>query len=357
MKRIQNLIANGKQFLIDSYSIHKSKQALKAYEKQQYKKIISQCQYWNSYKYIQINQHKFLFFLISEQNNDLIKQILDRNPIKEQILGDDENPNNFFPLTFSVLNDVKETSEVLIENGANINQVHKDGNNITHVCAFFNKIQALNYCIEKGVNYEQQNERGDTPLHLASMQGHCEIIERLLNLKCNVNIENTEHHQPIHESVLFGQLDAFKILFKYYQGIQRSSQSPHIVHYASMLENIFILSEIIKSNKALVNLRDPVSNAVPLHFSVNSNSLECTSLLLESGALPNVKDKFGNTPLHLAVEKKNIEICKLLCLRGADIDIENEDKLTAKDLAEVDVDRQILALFQSQSRYSNLFRQ
>lgn len=47
-----------------------------------------------------------------------------------------------------------------------------------------------------------------------------------------------------------------------------------------MLENTFILNEIIKSNKALVNLRDPVSNAVPLHFSVNSNSLECTSLLL-----------------------------------------------------------------------------
>lgn len=116
-----------------------------------------------------------------------------------------------------------------------------------------------------------------------------------------------------------------------------------------MLENTYILSEIIKSNKALVNLRDPISNAVPLHFSVNSNSLECTSLLIvcllfiiflqESGALPNVKDKFGNTPLHLAVEKKNIEICKLLCLNGADIDIENEDKLTAKDLAEVDVDR------------------
>jgi hypothetical protein len=34
-----------------------------------------------------------------------------------------------------------------------------------------------------------------------------------------------------------------------------------------------------------------------------------------------------------------------LCNSGANIDIENEDKLTAKDLAEVAVDKKILNLF------------
>jgi hypothetical protein len=47
-----------------------------------------------------------------------------------------------------------------------------------------------------------------------------------------------------------------------------------------MLETNFILKEILENNRALVNLRDAISDAVPLHFSVNSNSLECTSLLL-----------------------------------------------------------------------------
>lgn len=56
------------------------------------------------------------------------------------------------------------------------------------------------------------------------------------------------------------------------------------------------------------------------------------------------------------MEKKNLDICKLLCLNGAEIDIENEDKLTAKDLADVDVDKTISNYFKTISRFSKLYR-
>lgn len=77
---------------------------LKHYDKQQYDKIIEFCQSWTSYRTFEINDHKLIFFLISEQKNDLIDSILSSTKCKTQIINDDENRNAFFPLTFAVLN-------------------------------------------------------------------------------------------------------------------------------------------------------------------------------------------------------------------------------------------------------------
>lgn len=44
----------------------------------------------------------------------MIDKILLKNPIKKLILEDDENPNNFFPITFSILNDCIKTNELLL---------------------------------------------------------------------------------------------------------------------------------------------------------------------------------------------------------------------------------------------------
>ena len=62
-----------------------------------------------------------LFFLISEEKTELIEKIFDNNPIAKQILEDDDNPNNFFPLTFAVLNNADKISDLLIQKGANVN--------------------------------------------------------------------------------------------------------------------------------------------------------------------------------------------------------------------------------------------
>lgn len=50
------------------------------------------------------------------------------NKIKTKILNDDDNKNSFYPLTFSILNNLNETTEILLENNADITKMHKDGN-------------------------------------------------------------------------------------------------------------------------------------------------------------------------------------------------------------------------------------
>jgi ankyrin repeat protein len=64
----------------------------------------------------------------------------------------------------------------------------------------------------------------------------------------------------------------------------------------------------------------------PLHIAIQEKRVDVVNFLLENGADPNQKDKYGNSPLWTAVyyasranrTEANIEILRLLLDRGAD---------------------------------------
>ncbi|GLI56813.1 hypothetical protein PM10SUCC1_23270 [Propionigenium maris DSM 9537] len=67
-----------------------------------------------------------------------------------------------------------------------------------------------------------------------------------------------------------------------------------------------------------------------LHMAVDSFYYEGARVLLEMGASPNSKDRFGSTPLMCAVEKSNIDLVKKLLRYGAEAnlrDCHNENVL------------------------------
>lgn len=58
-----------------------------------------------------------------------------------------------------------------------------------------------------------------------------------------------------------------------------------------------------------------------LHCAARRNKPECCRALLELGAEPNSRDRFGQTPLYLAFLWENIDCAKLLIDAGADWNI------------------------------------
>ena len=73
--------------------------------------------------------------------------------------------------------------------------------------------------------------------------------------------------------------------------------------------------------------------STPLHWAVYKIDAELVSLLLQSGAEPDVVNSYGSSPLSEAVKTANLELVEMLLAAGADAEVPNQDGQTALMLA------------------------
>jgi len=83
----------------------------------------------------------------------------------------------------------------------------------------------------------------------------------------------------------------------------------------------------------------------PLHLAADKGSLECTKLLLEAGANPNVCDESGISILQTAVVGGSVGVINLLLEAGADPDTKDEDGESARTSADSFGTEELRALF------------
>lgn len=104
--------------------------------------------------------------------------------------------------------------------------------------------------------------------------------------------------------------------------------------------------KMLIGNGADVNAKDTVQCWTPLHFAVREGHFDIVKLLLESGAVIDAQDAFGNTPLIEAVMsfKGDPQIIEILLAYGADKNIKNKEGVSPLILAETIGDQAIFKL-------------
>lgn len=148
------------------------------------------------------------------------------------------------PLHLSAISGQLEITEILLNNGANVNfftpasetplyQAIKF-NNVTvaefmidkgadinlslglQTAALQNNTEMLQLLIRKGGDVNYQNSRVDAPLHIASEKGFIEIAKLLLNNGAHVNIKASNNARtPLHYAAKEGKLEIAKLLLNY----------------------------------------------------------------------------------------------------------------------------------------------
>jgi ankyrin repeat protein len=74
-------------------------------------------------------------------------------------------------------------------------------------------------------------------------------------------------------------------------------------------------------------------NVFPLHSAAAGNYTEIARMLIENGAMVNIKQQAGATPLHSAAQNGNLELIILLLESGAEVNARMEGGKLPADLA------------------------
>jgi len=74
-------------------------------------------------------------------------------------------------------------------------------------------------------------------------------------------------------------------------------------------------------------------NVFPIHSAAANNYTDIAALLIESGAVVNVKQQAGVTPLHSAAQNGNLDLLILLLEAGAEVKVRMEGGKLPADLA------------------------
>ncbi|XCA36459.1 MAG: ankyrin repeat domain-containing protein [Wolbachia endosymbiont of Armadillidium vulgare] len=163
----------------------------------------------------------------------------------------------------------KEAVEVLLNKGADVNMINRNGKAPLYYAARSGRKEIVDVLLNNraDVNMGAVDVIGrtvNTPLHLAAEFGHKEVAEVLLNNGANVNMTDEIERAPLHYAAKFGHKE---------------------------------VAEVLLNNGANVNMIDE-TGGTPLHCAARSGYEGVAEVLLNNGANVNMIDKAEKTPLH-----------------------------------------------------------
>ena len=133
--------------------------------------------------------------------------------------------------------------------------------------------------IKHGAKVNFQNKYGYTPLHQAASNDDPSVSRILLENGADPNIKDRFGRAPLHKAVEMDRRNSAKLLIEH----------PETDINAQTNDNI-----------------------TALHQCSNYGYLEICRLLVEHGAILDLKNNYGQTALEIAEEKRKNEIIKLL---------------------------------------------
>lgn len=258
-------------------------------------------------------------------------------------VNDNKKQDNSTPLHLAVLSCRKDIVDDLLERGAKINAQMVDGATPLHLAAQNDRRHIVEALLNKGADVNIKRKNGDTPLHLAAQWDFPEIVETLLKYHATINMIDNNGDTPLHLAVIKGNRQIVVILLNHggvVDGKNINDGTP--LHMAAQMDHPEILETLLNnflSKKLHSNEFKKFVNAItdqgntPLHLAAEEGNLKVAETLLISGALVDSQNKNGSTSLHKAAGKGYQEVVKTLLKYKATVDAKNNDGYTPLHLA------------------------
>ena len=169
-----------------------------------------------------------------------------------------------------------------------------------------------------GAEIDIRDSEEDTPLREACMAGVLDTVQWLLNHGANPNAQGCHNWPPLVSAAYQGHLEEVQTLIEHNAVIHSRNRTGMTPLYAAAGLHDHIIMQVLLDHGANPNAQDD-DNSTPLHHLSSSQrgTVEGARLLLRHGAIIDVKDNEGRTPLQLALMHGCEDIVTCLKEHGA----------------------------------------
>lgn len=272
------------------------------------------------------------------------------------------NKYDWTVLHFSAAFGNAEICDLLIKkNNRLIDALTKFQESALHVAAIFGKIEAVKLLLKHGATIDLKNDNGKIPFDLALEHKQQQVVDLLKNaifsplekkvFEIGLNpgtslvnffgFANEEKFMEaietctaiIHFAVVAGNIDLVHKLIERKANIEALDKNQMTPLHYSAEDGHIALTKILLDAGANPLAKDE-DNCTALHMSAENGYAEiCEILLKKSPSLIHALDVFKMSALHYAAYRGKIEAVKVLLQHGAIIDLKNDDGETPLDLA------------------------
>ncbi|XP_048242766.1 uncharacterized protein LOC124128465 isoform X2 [Haliotis rufescens] len=156
------------------------------------------------YQPIGIEKDRYLFFASEAGNLEEVKRLLTTLGVNVNYRGEGSRT----PVMAAVVRGHRDVVKLLVNKGADVSLVDKDGNNILHYACMEGDVETVKCVLSRNmVDINSRGQRSRTPVMLAAGWGNGELVELLVNEGADVSLVDDEGYNILHLACMIGHLE------------------------------------------------------------------------------------------------------------------------------------------------------
>lgn len=186
------------------------------------------------------------------------------------------------PLHFALANDHNEIAQLLIREGADVNQPNQYGDTPLHSAARRLRVIPLKAILRAGANVDQMNRGGSTPLHLAASGGFTENVRHLIEAGADVNKPADLGRTPLFLAAVSGEEAIVEMLIQAGADVNRADKHNRTPLQVAKSRTCDAIVRLLKEHGATEKATSstPAFYVPPFPFQGRINAIPDSSRLL-----------------------------------------------------------------------------
>lgn len=202
---------------------------------------INQCdslKNWTALHFATANEYRFIVAYLIEAGANL------------NVMGKEgETPLH---LASGIKEDCDGIVKMLFRKGANMIVQDDFGRTPLHVAALSNNVEIMAYLILNNSNLDHQDKKGSTPLHLACEKGHLEAVKLLLAMSADPNLVDSQGMNCLHLACSANKFPVAERLLRYITNIDsKNEEGKTALYMATSLGYLRIIRLLVKNNASV----------------------------------------------------------------------------------------------------------